>query len=502
MELNGQLRSVRSLAIKRRQIKGKILRLQARLTEVEDGQLLPSLLPEVRVFARNIQTFHGELNQVHREMDENEPFADERLVHDVECAELEGLLLGANRRIVALNEALVSQPVQAAALDQQALVAPQKKIAETPLSTTEARGEGGSAGTDAVPASVTTEIDPAEPDAPDTRVGAQDDPDLSPPIAETERGKSVCTLCNGCQSKSDSFTPREVPVGQEEMEPNLSSTQRLPEISQQPENPDQEHHAMQPPTEPEEASLEERGKTDGPVVLEAGPTLKTEWIDGEPDDGTHQAGTRGSLLPTDEGGKVGIQERALPCSAHQGCTAPKGQEDENALGVSEANPTPVPKIVFAEQEDDTCQAAMKDPLLPVEPSLPNQDRSPTSSTQPGRTVSVVQEDAAKNLNEKPDTRNSGMNPDNDEETEQIQEITTINSGEYKWTHPCFATLPPEAQARTICLRTERQPDRKYVARSRASRAARSGRAVEALHEPAISTSTVKSPRLIWDPGVE
>ncbi|XP_052567533.1 uncharacterized protein LOC120427723 [Culex pipiens pallens] len=106
----GQPRSVKRLANKRRQIKMKIGLLHSRMTT--EGNQLPSI-PEIRVFAKNITAYYSELDQVLRDVEESDLFADERDAHDLECAEIEGLLQGANLKIVAFSSALPSQPVQA-----------------------------------------------------------------------------------------------------------------------------------------------------------------------------------------------------------------------------------------------------------------------------------------------------------------------------------------------------------------------------------------------------
>ncbi|EDS27801.1 pol-like protein [Culex quinquefasciatus] len=100
-------------------------------------------LPEFRVFAKNIERFYGELDQVLQDGEESDLFADERDAHDMECAAIEGLLQGVNNRIVALSSARLFQPVQVTEQQQfQPPAVPQQFAIPTPLVTSELTGDG------------------------------------------------------------------------------------------------------------------------------------------------------------------------------------------------------------------------------------------------------------------------------------------------------------------------------------------------------------------------
>ncbi|XP_039429207.1 uncharacterized protein LOC120412696 [Culex pipiens pallens] len=368
MNPTGQPRSAKRLANKRRQVKGKILLLQSRLTELEEDHQLPSM-PEFRVFARNIERYYGELDQVLQDVKESDLFADERDAHDLECAEIEGLLQGANQRIVALSRALLSLPVQATEQQQaQPLAVSQQVAIPTPLFTREARGEGECTGDGDVP-----EI--TDPAAADAKVCAPIQSLSRPSNATTERGDPLCTRFKGCHLCTDCFAPSEVPLGQShETNSNLKAFQSMPDRFLQPETPSQMHYEMQRPAEPEvvqhEASTRVRGDVDKSGDSGVPPTLRSEErIRGDLDVGWCQPVELGSLLPADaeredaesddprqgtaglvdevrdiatnqavkdeearslqpaEANDVNVEERPLPSSAQPICTVPAVQEN-------------------------------------------------------------------------------------------------------------------------------------------------------------------------------
>ncbi|XP_052563791.1 uncharacterized protein LOC128092858 [Culex pipiens pallens] len=367
-------RTTKRLANKRRQVKGKILLLQSRLTELEEDHQLPSM-PEFRVFAKNIERYYGELDQVLQDVKESDLFADERDAHDLECAEIEGLLQGANQRIVALSRALLSQPVQANEQQAQPLAVSQQVAIPTSLFTSEARGEGECTGDGDVP-------ERTDPAAADAKVCAPIQLLSSPSNATTERGDSLCTRCNGFHSCTDCFAPIKVPLGQSpETNSNLKANQSMPERSLQPEKPPAEHQEMKPPAEPEvvrhEASTRVRGDVDMSGDSGVTPTLRSEErIHGDLDVGWCQPVELGSLLPAD------------------------AEREDAESDDPQAVPRPETARLFDEEPDIATNQAVEDEkvrsLQPTDADEVNVEEQPLpSSEQPVCIVLAVQEDNAK-----------------------------------------------------------------------------------------------------------
>ncbi|XP_039432002.1 uncharacterized protein LOC120414752 [Culex pipiens pallens] len=243
--------SAKRLANKRRQVKGKILLLQSRLTELEEDHQLPSL-PEFRVFAKNIERYYGELDQVLQNVEESDLFADERDAHDMECAAIEGLLQGVNLKIVALSSALLSQPVQVTVLEQCQHQPP-----------------------------VSTGNEPADPAVAAPKVCAPLEPISNPPITTKDHDQPLLTRCDGRHLNTVCYTDSEVPrVLSQETNPNPIEPQIMPVRSLQQEKPFAEHKEIQPPAEPEMvrhgASARVRGDVDMSGDSGVPPTLRSE----------------------------------------------------------------------------------------------------------------------------------------------------------------------------------------------------------------------------------
>ncbi|EDS41604.1 malate dehydrogenase [Culex quinquefasciatus] len=256
--------SARSLTIKRNFVKGKISRVVDRLNAFEENHQLPSFA-QIQVFVWNVEKYYGEFNKVCDEFKE------------------------ANLRIVALNNALLSQPVHAAVPEQQQQPILKEEAIRTPLPTTEVRGEGDSSGAGDVPDAANAErfhADDREPGALDTKVGAHFEPYLSPPIVDSERSEP---MCNDCRTDIDCFPVREDPVEQcqplQESNPDLSSQKRLRGEFHEPET-QPAVHAILPPEEPEvvphESSSDDRGsaetKTASPRIDKKSRPRNRQWF--------------------------------------------------------------------------------------------------------------------------------------------------------------------------------------------------------------------------------
>ncbi|XP_039432934.1 uncharacterized protein LOC120415457 [Culex pipiens pallens] len=392
----GQPRSAKSLANKRRQLKLKILLLQGRLSTLEEDQQLPSL-PEFRVFAKNIERFYGELDQVLRDVEESGLFADERDANDLECAEIEGLLQGANLKMVALSSALLSQPVQATVFQQYQHQPP------------------SSAGKD----------EPVDPAVAAPKVCATIQLLSSPSNATTERGDPLCTRCNGCHLCTDCFA-------------SSGASQNMPDRSLQPQKLSEMHNEMQPPAEPKvvrhEVSTRVRGDVDMSGDSDVIPMQRSEErIHGDLDVGWCQPVELGSLLPAD------AEREDAESDDSQAVARPE------TAGLIDEDPGNTTNQAVTNEEARSLQPAEADEVNVEDRSLP-------SSAQPVCTAPVVQEDAATKPNHKSETYSCQLFNGN------------------------------------VAPSTDRV------------RAAR--RFAEKLLQSVVFTSTVKKPRLIWDPGMQ
>ncbi|XP_039436419.1 uncharacterized protein LOC120418184 [Culex pipiens pallens] len=458
-----ELKSARSLAIKRNFIKGKISRVVDRLKAFEENHQLPSFA-QIQVFVWNVEKYYGEFNKVCDDFKVSDADAGERFNHDIEWARVVSLVQEANLRIVALNNALLSQPVHAAVPEQQQHLVSEEETNRTSLPTIEARGEGDCSGAGDVPDEVNAErskADHGDPGASDSKVGAYFEPCLSPPVSDCERSEP---MCNGCRSDTDCFPVRGDPVEQcqpiEESNPDLSSQKRLPGESHEPET-QPAVHAILPPEEPEvvphESSSDDRGSAETKPGL-----CSPQWLPGdsrEPENRQEESSEEPAVVP------------------HESSAAERGS------AVSD-DPAAVPMPEPAEHVDvvpdvDTCQAVKGSSLLPAVPDEENNEEGAQCGCTEPASLSV-QVDWTTNQNAMKANKNTDINEDK-------QKSTSHESATYRYSQ--------RTELYYRCCR-----DR--IARSGAERVDEPGRAVEKSAEPAIFSSTTKRPRLVWDPGVE
>ncbi|XP_039439635.1 uncharacterized protein LOC120420628 [Culex pipiens pallens] len=457
-------KSARSLTVKRNFVKGKISRVVDRLKAFEENHQLPSFA-QIQVFVWNVEKYYGEFNKVCDEFKVSDADAGERFNHDIEWARVVSLIQEANLRIVALNNALLYQPVHAAVSEQLQQPVSKEEANQTTLPTTEARGEGDGSGASDVPDAANAERCQAvdrEPGAPDTKVGAHSEPCLSPPISDSERSEPMCTLCNGCRSDTDCFTVREDPIEQcqplEKLNPDLSSQKRLPGESHEPE--------IQPavpailPTEelevvPHESSSDDRGSAETKPGLCSPQRLPGDSC--EPENRQEESSEEPAVVP------------------HESSAVERGS------AVSD-DPKAVPMLEPAQHVDvvpdvDTCQAVEGVSLLPAVPDDENNKKGAHHRcTEPAR--SSVQVDWTTNQN----ARKAHKNIEIDQRT-----CTSHESATYLYSQ--------RTELYERCCGDS-------IARSGADCADELGRAVEKLRDTAIFSSTRQRPRLVWDPGVE
>lgn len=449
-------KSVRFLALKRSTIKGKISRLVNRLKYFEENNQLPSM-SEIRVFAEMSNKFYEEFSKVCDEFEVSDAHAGDRFVHDIEWAKIVSCFQDANQRIAALNNVLVTQSVQAAVSEpqQQSTEVPEEDANRTPLSTTETCGEGGFPGTGDVPEEVRTTCEPTERVASDAQVCAQIVSSISPPIADTERDEPSCTKCSDCHADPDCFTPGEEPTlsdeAPQETNPNLSN-QRLAESSPASESLCNEHEVLRrkgPEAVPQEASPDGLGGVDESADSETPEPEFEVHVDDVPGEDETSLNERGNL---DESGDS--EAVSTPMTAENGDDEP---------------------------DEETCQPVKEDSLLATETDDENNEefvrpgcREPPSCSRKKRRRGQVASKA-------PIDNKDGL--------------LSVGGRLERASLPEKAKQPVRSGVAYAGLH--------YVsARSGVDCAIEAGNAVEKLPESAISSSTVKSPRLVWDPGVQ
>ncbi|XP_039452798.1 uncharacterized protein LOC120431740 [Culex pipiens pallens] len=458
-------KSARSLTIKRNFVKGKISRVVDRLKAFQENHQLPSFA-QIQVFVWNVEKYYGEFNKVCDEFKVSDADAGERFNHDIEWARVVSLVQEANLRIVALNNALLSQPVHAAVPEQQQQPVSKEEASRTTLPTNEARGEGDGSGAGDVPDVVNAkrcQADDRDPGAPDTKVGAHSEPSSDPPIADSERGEPMCTLCNGCRSDTDCFPVRGDQVEQcqtlKRSIPDLSSRKRLPRESHETET----HlaaHEMLPPEEPavvpHESSSNDRGSAETKPGL-----CSPQWLPGdsrEPENRQEESSEEPAVVP------------------HESSSGERGSAESDDPAAASCQPA---EHVEVEPDVDTCLAVQEGALLPTKPDEENNEEGAQCGCTEPASLSV-QVDWTTNQNAMKANKNTDIN-------EYQRTCTSHESATYRCSQ--------RTELYYRCCRDS-------IARSGADCADKLGRAVEKLHDPAIFSSTTKRPRLVWDPGVE
>ena len=264
------------------------------------------------------------------------------------------------------------------------------------------------------------------------------------------------------------------------MNPDLSSQKRLPGDSPEPENHPKEQE-MRTSEEPEavlhEASSAERGSAESDDQ-EAVFTPKTaEHVDVELGVDTCQAVTGGLLLSSEMDVEDEMRPSEEPAVVSHEASLERGSAESDG---HEAVTTPI--VVFTstaehESDVDTCLAVQPDALLPAKSNEANDAKGCTEQEPAEWSVQV---DWTVNRNEMPVKRIPGISDDKERCTSHEKAKCRCSQRTELYRGSCDDSIAPSG---ADCADEPR-------------------RAVEKSPNYAISSSMVKRPRLIWDPGVE